>query len=156
MSRFTHAIIQLITTVMLVVFSITLSVAADRAPQEAKNLQIVIDFYNKALNDMDDVGMLAYLGKTYKNHNPNVEDGRDGFQKYIKDRRAKSPHARSEIKASFVEGDYVILHVHTVKEPDTRGNAVVDIFRLDNGKIVEHWDVVQPIPEKAANSNTMF
>jgi predicted SnoaL-like aldol condensation-catalyzing enzyme len=56
----------------------------------------------------------------------------------------------------FADGDYVILHVHAVREPGTRGNAIVDIFRLEDGKIVEHWDVVQPIPEKAANANGMF
>ena len=53
-------------------------------------------------------------------------------------------------------GDNVILHVHSVREKDTRGRAIVDIFRLENGKIVEHWDVVQEIPEKAANTNGMF
>jgi predicted SnoaL-like aldol condensation-catalyzing enzyme len=56
----------------------------------------------------------------------------------------------------FADGDDVILHVHAVREPGTRDNAIVDIFRLEDGKIVEHWDVVQPIPEKAANANGMF
>ena len=53
-------------------------------------------------------------------------------------------------------GDTVILHVHSVREPGTRGRAIVDIFRLEKGKIVEHWDVIQDVPEKAANTNTMF
>ena len=56
----------------------------------------------------------------------------------------------------FADGDYVILHVHLVREPGTRGEAVVDIFRLDKGKLVEHWDVLQPIPENIPHSNTMF
>jgi predicted SnoaL-like aldol condensation-catalyzing enzyme len=55
-----------------------------------------------------------------------------------------------------VDGDYVILHVHAVREPGSRGNAIVDIFKLENGKVVEHWDVVQAIPETPANNNTMF
>jgi predicted SnoaL-like aldol condensation-catalyzing enzyme len=67
----------------------------------------------------------------------------------------KFPASRSEIKRVFADGDYVILHVHAVREPGTRGNAIVDIFKLEDGKIVEHWDVVQPIPEKAANANGM-
>ena len=58
--------------------------------------------------------------------------------------------------AHAADGDYVILHVHAVREPGTRGVAIVDIFKLENGKIVEHGDVVQPIPEKAANPNGMF
>jgi predicted SnoaL-like aldol condensation-catalyzing enzyme len=69
---------------------------------------------------------------------------------------APPAHAADEIKRVFADGDYVILHVHAVREPGTRGVAVVDIFKLENGKIVEHWDVVQPIPEKAANTNGMF
>jgi len=68
----------------------------------------------------------------------------------------KFPNNRSEIKRIFADGDYVILHVHAVREPGARGNAIVDIFKLENGKIVEHWDVRQEIPEQAANANTMF
>ena len=68
----------------------------------------------------------------------------------------KFPASRSEIKRVFADSAYVILHVHAVREPETRGNAIVDVFKLENGKIVEHWDVVQPIPEKAANANGMF
>jgi predicted SnoaL-like aldol condensation-catalyzing enzyme len=56
----------------------------------------------------------------------------------------------------IAEGDLVVLHVHTKRDEHDRGKAVVDIFRVENGKIVEHWDVIQDVPEKAANSNTMF
>ena len=59
-------------------------------------------------------------------------------------------------KRVFADGDFVILHVHGVREPGERGVAIIDIFRLEKGKIVEHWDVVQPIPEKPANNNGMF
>ena len=72
---------------------------------------------------------------------------------------AQSPqeaNSKSEIKRVFAEGDYVILHVHAVREPGQRGSAIVDIFKLENGKVVEHWDVAQDVPEKAANSNGMF
>jgi predicted SnoaL-like aldol condensation-catalyzing enzyme len=50
----------------------------------------------------------------------------------------------------------VIVHVHAVREPGTRGLAIFDLFKLENGKVVEHWDTVQPIPETAQNNNTMF
>jgi len=62
----------------------------------------------------------------------------------------------SEIKRVFADGDYVILHVHSIREPGTRGRAIFDLFKLENGKIVEHWDAVQDIPEKSANENGMF
>jgi hypothetical protein len=56
----------------------------------------------------------------------------------------------------FADGDYVIIHSHAIREPGTRGAAIVDIFRLEDRKIVEHWDIIQPIPDTAANSNGMF
>jgi predicted SnoaL-like aldol condensation-catalyzing enzyme len=89
-------------------------------------------------------------------HNPTAPDGIEGFKKFIGFLREKFPDSHSEIKKVFADGDYVILHVHAVREKGTRGNAIVDIFKLENGKIVEHWDVNQPIPEKAANENGMF
>jgi predicted SnoaL-like aldol condensation-catalyzing enzyme len=71
--------------------------------------------------------------------------------------RTKFPQSHSDIVQAFADGNYVILHVHSVRVPGTRGRAIVDIFRLDDhGKVVEHWDVVQDIPEKSANANTMF
>jgi predicted SnoaL-like aldol condensation-catalyzing enzyme len=63
---------------------------------------------------------------------------------------------RSEIKRIFADGDYVIVHDHAVREPGTRGLAIVNIYKLEDGKVVEHWDVIQPVPEKAANNNGMF
>jgi predicted SnoaL-like aldol condensation-catalyzing enzyme len=56
----------------------------------------------------------------------------------------------------FADDDYVIVHTHGVREPGQRGSAIVDIFKLEDGKIIEHWDVIQPIPDNAANQNGMF
>ena len=128
--------------------------AAD-AQQEA-NRKVVLDFYEKGLNQKDADAAIALMGNRYVQHNPGAADGPEGFRKFIGFLREKFPNSRSEIKRSFVDGDYVILHVHAVREPGARGNAIVDIFKLENGKIVEHWDVVQEIPEKAANTNGMF
>ncbi|MCK1739198.1 nuclear transport factor 2 family protein [Bradyrhizobium sp. 138] len=124
--------------------------------QEEAHRKTVLDFYEKGLNLKDADAALAHVGDRYVQHNPNAADGAEGFRKFIGFLREKFPNSRSEIKRSFVDGDYVILHVHAVREPGTRGNAIVDIFKLENGKIVEHWDVVQPIPESPANNNTMF
>ncbi|TPQ29121.1 polyketide cyclase [Bradyrhizobium guangdongense] len=124
--------------------------------QEEANRQTVLSFYEKGLNQKDADAALAHVGDRYVQHNPNAADGPDGFRKFIGFLREKFPNSKSEIKRSFVDGDYVILHVHAVREPGTKGSAIVDIFKLENGKIVEHWDVVQPIPENPANNNTMF
>ncbi len=124
--------------------------------QEAANKAAVLAFYEKGLNQKDADAALKYVGDRYVQHNPNAADGPEGFRKFIAYLRDKFPQSHSEIKRVFTDGDYVILHVHAVREPGTRGSAIVDIFRLEQGKIVEHWDAVQPIPEQAANTNGMF
>jgi predicted SnoaL-like aldol condensation-catalyzing enzyme len=68
----------------------------------------------------------------------------------------KVPGWRYEFKHAYVDGNIVVVHSHVRMNAEDRGMAVVDIFRLEKGKVVEHWDVVQPIPEKSANDNTMF
>ena len=146
--------IAIVATMLLVPAATSGAFAAD-AKQEA-NRKIVLEFYEKGLNQKDAEGAIAYMGDRYVQHNPNAADGPEGFRKFIAFLREKFPNSKSEIKRVFAEGDYVILHVHAVREPGTRGNAIVDIFRLENGKVVEHWDVIQPIPEKTANSNGMF
>ena len=129
--------------------------AAD-AKQLEENKKIVAAFYDAALNKKDFDAASKYLGARYTQHNPVAADGPEGLKAFIAFLKDKFPNNRSEIKRIFADGDYVIVHVHAVREPDTRGNAIIDIFRLENGKVVEHWDVIQPIPEKAANDNGMF
>jgi len=131
------------------------AVTAQAADLEA-NKKTVLEFYEKGLNQKDFDAASKYFGPKYIQHNPGAPDGIEGFKAFIAFRKEKLPNAHSEIKQVFADGDYVILHVHNVPTPGDRGTAIVDIFRLENGKIVEHWDVVQPIPEKTANSNTMF
>ena len=144
-----------VAALLLALASSSAMAAPSEAQQEA-NRKAVLAFYDKGLNQKDADAALAYVGNRYVQHNPGAADGPDGFRKFIAFLRDKFPNSHSEIKRSFVDGDYVILHVHAVREPGTRGNAIIDIFKLEDGKIVEHWDVVQPIPENPANNNTMF
>jgi predicted SnoaL-like aldol condensation-catalyzing enzyme len=131
------------------------ALAAD-AKQMEQNKKIVAAFYDAAVNQKDFEKASQYLGARYTQHNPLAADGREGFKGFIAFLKDKFPNNRSEIKRIFADGDYVIVHVHAVREPGTRGNAIVDIFKLEDGKVVEHWDVIQPIPEKTANDNGMF
>jgi predicted SnoaL-like aldol condensation-catalyzing enzyme len=131
------------------------AISAETAKEEA-NKAAVIAFYDKGLNQKDFEAASKYFGPKYVQHNPTAQDGIEGFKAFVEFLKDKFPDAHSEITQSFADGDYVILHVHSIREKGTRGNAIVDIFRLDSGKIVEHWDAVQPIPEKSANTNTMF
>ena len=140
---------------LLPLIALTVAMPAFAADLEA-NKKAVVEFYDLAINKKDFEAASKFFGPKYIQHNPTAPDGIEGFKGFLGFLREKFPNAKSEIKRVFAEGDYVILHVHAVREPGTRGRAIVDIFRLENGKIVEHWDVVQPIPEKPANNNGMF
>jgi predicted SnoaL-like aldol condensation-catalyzing enzyme len=129
--------------------------ATDAATQET-NKKAVVEFYEQALNRKDFDAAVKFIGPRYVQHNPTAPDGPEGFKAFLSFLREKFPDSHSEIKRVFADGDYVILHVHGVREKGSRGRAIVDIFKLENGKIVEHWDVVQDVPEKSANTNGMF
>jgi predicted SnoaL-like aldol condensation-catalyzing enzyme len=117
-----------------------------------------VAFHKKAVFEGDvENAFRTYAGSPYRQHNPLIEEGMDGLRKFVAWMRANRPDAHGEIKRLFADGDYVILHSHWHGLSDSpRGEAVVDIYRLEDGKVVEHWDVIQPIPETAANNNTMF
>lgn len=125
---------------------------------EERNKQIAIAFYNAALNDKDWEKTRSFIGNRYVQHNLGAIDGPEGLKAHIEFLRRDFPHNRGEIKHALADGDLVALHIHNRRSPELRGNAVVDIFRIENGKVVEHWDVVQaiPDPDKAKNPNTMF
>ncbi len=116
----------------------------------------VLSFYDALINRKDFTEARRHVGPRYIQHNPLWLDGFDGLGDLVEMLRTRHPQARSEIKRVFVDGDHVILHVHSLRDPGTRGRAIVDIFRMEDGKIAEHWDVIQEIPERAAHTNGMF
>jgi predicted SnoaL-like aldol condensation-catalyzing enzyme len=124
------------------------------SPEENKAL--VTSFYEKALNDRNLSIVADFLAPYYRQHNPTIEDGVEGLKKYLRWIQETHPRSRSQILRVYADGDFVILHVHRVRTPGTEGDAIVDLFRLEGGKIAEHWDVIQPVPERAVNDNTMF
>jgi predicted SnoaL-like aldol condensation-catalyzing enzyme len=123
---------------------------------EQRNKAVVVAFYNAALNEKNADKALSYVGPYYKQHNPTAEDGREGLRKFIAWVVSDHPASHSEIEQIFGDGDYVLLNVQMVRFPGERGLAIGETFRLSQGKIVEHWDRIQAIPETAKNNNTMF
>ena len=117
-----------------------------------------VAFHKKAVFEGDvENAFRFYAGGSYRQHNPLIEDGMEGLRKFVAWILANHADAHGEIKRAFADGDYVILHSHWHGLSDNPlGEAVVDIYRSEDGKVVEHWDVIQPIPETAANKNTMF
>jgi len=121
------------------------------------NKKVVRDFYELAFNKRNVKDAAAmYLGKTYRQHNPMGGDGPQAFVEAVGGWIATMPNMKVEIKRVLADGDLVAIHSHLIPEPGARGSAVMDIFRVENGKLVEHWDAMQEVPERSANRNTMF
>jgi predicted SnoaL-like aldol condensation-catalyzing enzyme len=127
-------------------------------PDIEENKRNVIAYYERAFNDHEpEDAVERYVGSEYIQHNPMAPDGTDAFIAFVRGYVEQSPQLRVEIKRAIAEGDLVMTHGLLKTSPDDRGTAAADIFRVDeNGKIVEHWDVLQPVPETSANDNTMF
>jgi predicted SnoaL-like aldol condensation-catalyzing enzyme len=121
------------------------------------NKQTVVSYYTLAFNDKrPEEAVAKYIGSRYVQHNPQAPDGPDAFVQFVKGFAEQFPQLHVEVKRVIGEGDLVMTHSLLTTSPEDRGTAAADIFRLEDGKVVEHWDVLQPIPETAANDNTMF
>jgi predicted SnoaL-like aldol condensation-catalyzing enzyme len=128
---------------------------ADRLASTAANKKLVVDFYRTVFIEKRVVeGFERYVAADYIQHNPLLATGREPAVKFLGSRMTRE--SVTDIKRVVAEGDLVVVQVHARTNLSDRGRAVIDIFRVADGKIVEHWDVIQPVPEKPANSNTMF
>jgi predicted SnoaL-like aldol condensation-catalyzing enzyme len=126
----------------------------DLATEEA-NRALVVEFYDQFFNEHN-IAASDVIAEDYIQHNPNVPDGKAPLVSFFSGYFAENPESRARIVRSAADGDLVWLHVQSTNGEEDLGEAVVDIFRVEDGMIVEHWDVIQPVPSEAANSNTMF
>lgn len=125
--------------------------------QTDENKKTVRAFYEVAFNEKRPAdAVVECVGRSYRQHNPMAADGPVAFIQFVMGFVQQFPEANLEIQRMVAEGDLVVTHSHLTTSPQDRGSAVMDIFRLEEGRIVEHWDVMQPVPETSANDNTMF
>ncbi len=129
-------------------------------PAYERNKRNVIAFYDLAFNQSKPAEAMArYGGASYTQHNPEVADGKEAFVAYFEKLAVEFPGKSIEFKRVFADGNYVMVHSeHTFPGKIFGGTwAAMDLFRLDDdGKIVEHWDVLQKVPSRMAHGNGMF
>ena len=127
------------------------SAALAKAALEEANRRVVVTMYNLLMNDHKVDEALEYIGPSYKQHNVRAPDGKEFLRGAFKARFEEYPKYRSDIKRTVADGDLVVIHTHERYDPGNSsdlGNAIVDIYRVEKGLIVEHWDAYMPVPPK--------
>jgi len=122
--------------------------------QQESNKKMVTEFYQDLFGNKNPDAINKYIGDKYIQHNPGLTDGKEALLQAVKVWFKDAPKEKVDFQHVAADGNLVWLHVRSKSGPKTR--AIVDIFRIENGKIVEHWDVIQEIPEKSANDHPMF
>ena len=124
--------------------------------QLEENKQSAIEFYKMAYLGEPRRAVELYVGNDYIQHNPDVADGTEGFIQYFERMQEEYPDKSIDFVRCIAEGELVALHTHQTW-PGNDQYVTMDFFRFDDqGKICEHWDAIQQIPEKSANPNTMY
>ena len=127
-----------------------------RTAAEQANLDLVLGLFEQVLNPMDSGAVDRFIAPDYIQHSQLAPPGREALKAFLDMIRAETPQAVHDIKRAFVDGDHVVVHYHVRRWPDDKGWAVIDIFRVEDGRIVEHWDVLQDVVEGGPNPNGMF
>lgn len=152
-----------ITILLLAVILMSASTTVHQKPltdcekileQQEANKKMVAEFYQKLFGDKDIDAINQYIVEDYIQHNPYAADGRQALINLVSQWFKNAPKEKIDIQHIGADGNLVFLHTRSHRGEKTM--SVIDIFRVENNKIVEHWDVIQEVPEKAANSHPMF
>ncbi|HTN15633.1 MAG TPA: nuclear transport factor 2 family protein [Sphingomonadaceae bacterium] len=127
-----------------------------RTPQEEANLRLVLDVFAQVLNPMDSSAVDRFIDDGYIQHNQSVQPGKQSLKDFLDLIKGQTPEAVHDVKRAFVDGDHVTVHYHVRRYPGDLGWAVIDIFRVEDGKVKEHWDVMQDVVEGGPNPNSPF
>jgi len=127
-----------------------------RTPQEEANLKLVLDMFAQVLNPMDSSAVDRFIADGYIQHNQSVQPGKQPLKDFLDMIKGQTPDAVHDVKRAFVDGDHVTVHYHVRRFPGDLGWAVIDIFRVEDGKVIEHWDVMQDVIEGGPNPISPF
>lgn len=127
-----------------------------RSNSAERHRRLVMDVYEKVLKPLEESRVDEFFRPDYIQHNPMAQTGAQGLKAFLKWAKTVSPSAEHHVKRMFVDGNFVIAHVHVIVQPGDLGSAVVDIFRIEDGQIAEHWDVAQQLTRQSRNENGMF
>ena len=127
-----------------------------RTPQEEANLALVLGMFEHVLNPMDSSAVDRFISPDYIQHNQSVEPGVASLKAFLDMIKRQTPEAVHDVKRAFVDGDHVTVHYHVRRWQGDLGWAVIDLFRVEDGLIIEHWDVMQDVIEGGPNPNSPF
>ena len=124
--------------------------------QESQNLRLVEEMYEAVLKPLDSSQVDRFIAPDYIQHSPLAASGSEPLKKFLDEIKQQSPDGQHHIKRMFADGDHVIVHTHVIRYKGDAGMAVVDIFRIENNMLVEHWDVIQEIDPEVSNVSSLF
>ncbi len=127
-----------------------------RTAEEQAALDLVLAMYRDVLMPMDSSRVVDYIAPGYIQHSSLAKPGVQALKDFLDMVKVQSPGATHNLKRAFVDGDHVVVHHHVIRFDGDPGMAVVDIFRVAGGRIVEHWDVLQDVPAVPVNPLPMF
>ena len=127
-----------------------------RTAEEQRRLDFVLEMYREVLIAQDSSKVDRYISPDYVQHSSLAPPGREALKQFLDMIRVRSPQASTDIRRAFVDGDHVICHTHVIRHKGDPGLAVVDIFRVQDGMLAEHWDVLMEVPLNPVNTLPMF